>query len=274
MIADTPQPAAAHIAEITRRIDIGGRSLAMTCAGRGPVTVILETGLGAESAEWAAVQGEVAAVARVCRYDRANRGDSDPAPKPRTAAAMVDDLDTALAKADLPGPYIAVGHSYGGLLMRVFAERHRREMKGLVLVDSMHADQFDVFAKLFPPPSPDEPAALTGIRAFWTVGWRSPDSTAEGIDMPASLEQDRAVKTLGDLPLRVIHADSYLHNEVAPPALQPRLQAQWNALQQTFLSLSSRASLIHAAGSSHFVQRDDPALVSRVIRDLVAEATR
>lgn len=272
MIADTPQ--ASPPAPVTRRIDLGGRHLAVTCAGQGAVTVILETGLGAESAGWAQVEADVAQVARVCRYDRANRGESDPAAKPRTAAQMIDDLEAMLAKADLPGPYIAVGHSYGGLLARLFAARHRDEVKGLVLVDSLHADQFDTFAPLFPPPMPGEPAALTGIRAFWTGGWKSPDSTEEGIDMPKSIELDRTVASLGDLPVRVIHADTFLNNTAAPPALQPKLQSVWDGLQARFAALSTDTTMIHAKGSGHFVQTDDPVLVGKVIKDLVAEVSR
>lgn len=272
MTADTPQ-SPPPAAQETRRIDVGGRHLALTCSGHGPLTVILETGLGAESAAWARVQADVSQVARVCRYDRANRGESDPAPKPRTAAQMVDDLEVMLAKADLPGPYIAVGHSYGGLLMRVFAQRHPHEVKGLVLADSMHADQFDVFGPMFPPPMPGEPAALTGIRAFWTSGWRSPDSTPEGIDMPTSLDLDRAIASLGDLPLRAIHADTFLQQEAAPAMIRPKLQSLWDGLQARFGALSSRATMIHAKGSGHFVQVDAPALVAEVIKGLVAEVS-
>ena len=266
-----PPPALPVPTELTQQVDVGGRRLAMTCSGAGPLTVLLETGLGAEADEWAVVQGEVARVARVCRYDRASRGKSDPAPKPRNAAQMVDDLDTLLRLTHTAGPYIVVGHSYGGLLMRLFAARHRSDVKGLVLVDSLQAEQFNVFSEGFPPPSPGEPPALAGIRAFWTGGWRSPASTVEGIDMPTSLDQDRAVGSLGDLRIRVIHADTFLHNEAAPAAFRPMLQAKWNDLQRRFAALSTRVTFRHAAASSHFVQRDDPGLVAEVINDLVAE---
>jgi pimeloyl-ACP methyl ester carboxylesterase len=272
-MAQMPPPAveAADIRETVRHIDLGGRSLAFVFSGAGPVTVLLETGLGAESAEWAPVQAEVAGAARVCRYDRAGRGASEPGPKPRTAAEMVDDLDRLLSKAGISGPYVVVGHSYGGLLMRLFAARHPDEVKGLVLVDSMHPEQFNVFGPTFPPPFPGEPEALTSTRAYWTDGWRRPEATAEGIDMPTSLDQDRAVSALDDLPMRVIHADSMLQNQMTPASVRPMLQQRWNELQSRFLNLSRRASLVHAAGSGHFVHRENPALVAGVIKDLLVE---
>src|SRR5690349_16597111 len=89
--ADTaPSPAISG----SQTIDIGTRRLALTCAGAGSPSVILETGLGAESEEWALVQHATSATARVIRYDRANRGASDGAAGPRTALDMVEDLHT------------------------------------------------------------------------------------------------------------------------------------------------------------------------------------
>ena len=114
---------AASLDNGAHRVDLRGRALSVACSGSGRTTVILETGLGAESAEWQAVQASLDPLARVVRYDRAGRGDSDPAPQPRTASDLVDDLQALLKVADLPGPYLLVGHSFGGLLMRLLARR-------------------------------------------------------------------------------------------------------------------------------------------------------
>jgi pimeloyl-ACP methyl ester carboxylesterase len=163
---------AADVNRQSDMIDIGGRRLAFACAGEGTPVVILETGLGAESAEWAAVQDEVSKVTRVLRYDRAGRGASDAAPSPRTALDMLGDLRELLRRTGLGGPFILVGQSFGGLLMRLFAHRHASEVAGVVLVDSMHEGQFDIFGQTFPPPFPGEPEELARVRRFWQGGWR------------------------------------------------------------------------------------------------------
>jgi len=252
-----------------RMIDIGGRRLAMTCTGAGSPAVILETGLGAESRDWAAVQDSISTVTRVVRYDRANRGASDPAPGPRTALDMVADLRRMLRAAEIDGPYLLVGHSFGGLIVRVYAQRHGDEVAGVVLADSMHRDQFDVFSPLFPPPSPAEPPVLGRIRAFWQGGWRSPDSTPEKIDLVASIRQDREVTSLGDVPLHVVAAGATMR-QLAPAGIGDALQEKWQSLQMDFLKLSTRAVHLLAPQSGHFVQRDAPQAVGDAIRAVIA----
>jgi pimeloyl-ACP methyl ester carboxylesterase len=202
--------------EMTRAVDVGGRRLVLTTSGDGAPTVVLETGLGAESDEWSAVQRSIAPLVRVCRYDRAGRGASDPAARPRSAAALIADLHTLLQGADLPPPYLLVGHSFGGLLMRLFAHRHRALVAGLVLVDAMHEDQFGVFGPTFPPPRLDEPAGLAETREFWTRGWRDPRSTPEGLDLVASCEQARTIDSLGDLPPHVLTAGTFSTSRSCP----------------------------------------------------------
>lgn len=255
-------------------IRMGQRELAFACSGLGSPTVVLETGLGAESADWDAVERDVASFARVFRYDRAGRGISAPAPTPRDAHMIVDELHGLLRVTGFPGPYVLVGQSLGGLLMRVFAQRYRADVAGLVLVDSMHEDQFDVFGPTFPPPTPSDPPALEGMRQFWTGGWKRPESTVERIDFVEAIRQGREVVSLGDLPLHIITAGSYLHMPFVPPARRETLQGLWEGLQESFLRLSSRSTQTFVRTSGHFVQRDDPRAVIEAIRmiPIVAEA--
>ena len=255
-------------------IDLGGRRLALTCGGRGMPTVLLETGLGAESTDWAEVQRGVERVAQVCRYDRAGRGASDPAPGPRDGLALVEELRVLLRIAAIPGPYVLVGHSFGGLLMRLFAHRHGGEVVGLVLVDSMHEDQFDIFGPAFPPATERDPPALSEMRGFWTGGWRDPDSTRERIDLVASIAQGHAIGSLGAIPLHVIAAGTFVNNSLVPPARRASLQGQWETLQRRLLALSSRATFSMTPRSGHFVQRDDPRIVIDAIAAMVAGARR
>jgi len=254
-----------------RLIDIGGRKLAMSCTGSGSPTVVLETGLGAESAEWLTVQRAVQKITRVVRYDRAGRGASDAASHPRNAADMVEDLRILLRVAAIPGPYLLVGHSFGGLLMRLFAHRYRSDVHSLLLVDSMHQDQFEVFGPTFPPPAPSDPPQLRDMRKLWTGGWKDPASTTEGIDFPASIGQARAIDSLGSLPLRVLTAGTFLNSTFAPPALRPELQQRWEKLQQEFRRLSCVSTQIFIHDSGHFMQRDKPHAVIDAIQEAIRQ---
>jgi pimeloyl-ACP methyl ester carboxylesterase len=264
--------AAALVAEAdTRLVDVGGRRLAVSCSGRGAPTVVLETGLGAESDAWLPVQRGVEQFSRVCRYDRAGRGGSDPASPPRSAGDMVRDLHTLLSEAGIPGPYILVGHSFGGLLVRLYAHRYRSEVLGLILVDSMHEDQFDVFGPTFLPPSPHEPQALKDTRTFWTTGWRNPGSTTEGIDFPTSLAQAREIASLGDIPLHVLTAGTFLNQPLVPPDRRVGLQQLWDGLQARFEHLSSNANRTIVKTSGHFIQREQPRVVIDAVRQMITQ---
>ena len=113
-----------------------GRTMNMVCAGRGSPTVLLESGFGAAASAWSLVQPQLARSTRVCSYDRAGYGFSEPGPMPRDGAAIARDLDQALRAAGVRGPFIVVGHSAGGLYGRLFAARRPRDIVGLVLVDT------------------------------------------------------------------------------------------------------------------------------------------
>ena len=171
-------------------------------------------------------------------------------------------------------PYVLVGHSFGGLMMRLFAYHHRDEVAGLVLVDSMHEDQFDAIGPMFPPPTPNDPAPLAALRSFWTTGWRDPASTVERIDMVASQAEGHEVAALKDLPMRVLVAGGFLNDPMAPPQVRPILHAVWTGLQGRLAGLSDRAVVTPVEHSSHFVQRDDPGAVSAAILSLLGELRR
>lgn len=118
-----------------RLVDIGGHSLHLHCVGTGQPTVILEAGLGNDTNHWTFVQSDAAELTRVCTYDRAGLGWSDAGPRPRTATRVVEDLALLLHRADVPGPYVLVGHSNGGPYARLFAAAYPDRVAGLVLVD-------------------------------------------------------------------------------------------------------------------------------------------
>jgi pimeloyl-ACP methyl ester carboxylesterase len=123
-------------------IDVGGFRLHLHCLGQGGPTVVLDAALGGSSVSWSWVQPEIAKTTRVCAYDRGGFGWSDAAPMPRTAARMAAELRVLLERGGAPPPFVLVGHSFGGLVVRVFTARHREDVAGLVFVDAAHPEDW------------------------------------------------------------------------------------------------------------------------------------
>jgi pimeloyl-ACP methyl ester carboxylesterase len=121
-------------------VDIGGYRIHLNCTGKGKQTVVLSPGAGDFSFVWTLVQAKVSGFARVCSYDRPGSAWSDPGPMPRTMRQEAYEVRSALHAAKQRGPYILVGHSLGGLVMRVFADRYPDETAALVLVDATSPD--------------------------------------------------------------------------------------------------------------------------------------
>jgi pimeloyl-ACP methyl ester carboxylesterase len=122
---------------------VGGYTLHINCTGQGSPTVVLDAGLGEFSAQWVRVQREVSGTTRVCAYDRAGMGWSEMGPEPRDAKQISSELHTLLGKAGIEGPYVLVGHSFGGMYVQTYAARYPEEVAGLALVDSStEPDQF------------------------------------------------------------------------------------------------------------------------------------
>jgi pimeloyl-ACP methyl ester carboxylesterase len=271
-------------------IDVGGYRLHLYCTGTerpGSPTVILDEGLGATSLGWSKVQPGVASFTRVCSYDRAGYGWSDTGPLPRTAGRMVTELHTLLARAGIAGPYVLVGHSYGGLIMQLYTYTYPQQVAGLVLVESVHADQFrypELRAGALPPICP---LASFGILRFMGLlgflngsvaeypptvqpvvkaqGYQtrfcqtlSDESAAE----EESLAQVRAARhSLGHLPLVVLTRGI--------PGSDAQGERDWQALQRDLAGLSSDSVHIIATRSGHQIQLDQPELVIAAIKQVL-----
>jgi pimeloyl-ACP methyl ester carboxylesterase len=258
--------------------DVGGYKLHIYCVGdrrEGNPTVILDAVGGGSSAQWALVQPEIAATTRVCAYDRAGLGWSELGPEPRDAHQQVRELRTLLANADVAGPYVLVGHSYGGRVARVYAAQYPDEVVGLVLVDTGQLYQ----DPRYPPEVQAEYAAEEQM--IHTVRWLAPigiarllltvglGPAAEDYDLPAPQRaesktfnattkfwqsmvgqyeampetdvQERAVKSLGDMPLVVLSATL--------PADETR--RAWNEFSAELAGLSSNSSHRLVDGATH-----------------------
>ncbi|MDZ4371001.1 MAG: alpha/beta fold hydrolase, partial [Phenylobacterium sp.] len=208
-----------------------GRSLNLRCSGRGSPVVILESGFGAGSTAWTKVQPLIARTTRVCAYDRAGYGFSDPGPEPRDGAAIARDLDAALDAAGVHGPYVVTAHSAGALYARLFAARRLGEVKGLVLVDPTVERQVApgrdglgglrsrierclANAELKPPPPASDPVATDcrrgGTRAAELATnpetWRNRLSELNAIFDATALQTARTRAVLAEIPTYVITA--------------------------------------------------------------------
>jgi pimeloyl-ACP methyl ester carboxylesterase len=126
---------------VGRAVRVAGTTFSLNCSGSAGPTVILESGLGSSSLGWVQVQPQIANFARVCSYDRARYGWSDAARGPRTSLQIAKELEALLNAAGETGPYVLVGGSFGGLIMRVYTDLYPTDVGGLVFRDASHEDQ-------------------------------------------------------------------------------------------------------------------------------------
>lgn len=142
-------------------VDIGGRRLNLYCTGYGSPTVILDTDQDGTTIDWRFVQPAIAKRARVCSYDAAGLGFSDPAPAPRDAGAYMRDLHALLEHAGIRAPYVLVGYGFSALSDSLYADAYPRDVAGMVFVDPLVPYRNERLAELDPALKP-----LADKRAF------------------------------------------------------------------------------------------------------------
>jgi pimeloyl-ACP methyl ester carboxylesterase len=239
-------------------IDIGGRHLYLACQGTGTPVVVFVAGLGdrGETA-WQMASGELAWSTRACVYDRAGPGRSNPSPTPAGYQAAVDDLHQLLRRGHIPGPYLLVGHSLGGLLARLYAHQHPADVAAVVLVDATPVDWFPTVQRLLP-------AALLSPLTHNPEGFdlRHGLTSLTPLDAPGVLDRR---------PLAVIWVPSQPPPGL-PPSTSQELARGWEAGQARLARLSSASRLQRIPGSGHYLQCDRPELVVAGIDDIPARA--
>ena len=261
-------------------VDVGGYRLHINCTGNGSPTVVIESGWGDSSAAWGWVQPEVAKTTRVCSYDRAGMGWSEASPQPRTAREYASELHTLLSKANIPGPYVLVGHSMGGYTVLVYAHDYPAEVAGLVLVDAQALPAAGAAAPS-PAPKPGQTSlpvllarlgvmrllagplgSIQNLPAWDKQAYKAfsvtPRSTQalldEGRGMSEGGAQARAVNTLGALPLIVLSRGK-------------DQDAAWAASQAGYLRLSTDSQQFFADQSGHRIMIDQPeAAVAAIVK--------
>lgn len=283
--------------------DVGGYKLYLNCAGQGTPTVVMEAGINDFSLFWARVQPEVARFARVCTYDRAGFGWSEPGPNPRTSRLMVQELHTLLVNATVEKPYILVGHSFGGALVRLFAHAYPDEVAGMVLVDAAHEElfrripawskaveqgvrQFRALAPLqslglmalWPTTIPNRglpDSVLAHYRAIVATTGYFETASAETESFEKNLAEIAAahINSLGNLPLIVLSRGYWEPLPGLSEAENQRAWQEWQAMQSELAALSANSEQVIAEQSGHDIQLQQPAIVIEAIQRMV-QATR
>jgi pimeloyl-ACP methyl ester carboxylesterase len=247
-------------------IKVGDRMLSAVAEGSGDIGVVLESGAGAPGESWQPIQSRLASDSTVWRYDRAGLGASGAAQTPRSADDLVEDLHAVVAVVPATR-VVLVGHSLGGAIVRLYAHRHPNRIAGLVLVDSMHAHQFDRIGSLMHPASV-LPAEAQDFHAFSAGGWRDPAQNAEGVDLLSVTSALHEVTSLGDLPLVVLAAGAFFL-QLTPPPMNARLHEAWVAMQTELASLSTAGKLVRVDDSGHDIQQDRPEVVAGAIVEVL-----
>jgi len=266
-------------------VDVGGHRLHLLCVGSGTPTVILESGLGEAAAYWGWISTAVAHDTRVCAYDRAGRGWSDPAAVAQDGIAVATDLHILLDRGHVTGPFVLVGHSSGAQYVRIFAGRYPEQVAGMVLLDGQPAEVFEslpifpVFYNGFRRVSALLPSlARLGVgRVLYHAGFDTWPAKArdmqrftyssaraarslrdEFAELPTSLAQARSFQNLGDRPLVVLTA-------------RQDAEAGWLPLQDKMATLSTNSShrIVPYTHDALITDRTAAQTSSQAIRDVV-----
>ena len=290
-----------------------GRRMNLDCTGSGSPTVLLESGQGGATSSWDLLQPLLAAHTQVCSYDRAGLGFSDPARRPSTSANIVDDLHRLLAAASIKPPYVLVGHSSGGVHVRLYAATWPSEVVGMVLVDPSSEYQYESARKRDPAhPTPEQWHAKLAEGFKWALKHQciAADEASTlavgselykkcvdaGLDfgilpaaiLSAQLSEDEtfeesqnqlasAKRSLGDMPLIV------LTEGVRPPSkkpLSPEKEAarvasdeHWIALNKDIAALSTRGVQHVIPGVGHYIQNEQPQTVADAVLQVIRQAS-
>ncbi len=267
------------------RFSIGTHHLHLYCRGEGKPTVVIDAGLGGYSLEWLALQETIAEQTRVCVYDRAGYGWSDPGPSPRLSSRIAYELDRLLEKADIPGPYVLLGHSFGGFNVRNFANRRIVEVAGIILVDASHEAQFDRLEKnssksvlptrtsFYLPhlPVPENlPTQIRPLARRFAVTRNSYSTVRNELAwMRQSAMETEKNKIPYDFPVIILSRGKQEYPHTPEGDVKESI---WQELQQDLLRLSSRSRRIIARQAGHNIHLDQPDIIFHAVKSIVSQA--
>lgn len=288
--------------QLGKSVDIGGYKLNLNCTGEGSPTVVLETGFAMLSFSWQPVQAGVAKFARVCSYDRAGYGWSDSSPFPRTGAQITEELHALLQNAGEKPPYVLVGHSFGGLLVRIFNGEYPSDVVAVVLVDASHPDLLNRLPPAIKKESDEaqlerERATRFAAVRYWlgiarfenrdyidgsgvpygervatylTIEPKFAYAIAgEGANLEKTGEEAGASPTFGDKPLIVLTAGKDVMGVPVQDQDWAEMQNIWiNQLQVQLAGLSTRGKRIMIADSDHMIPLERPDAVISAVHEV------
>lgn len=270
-------------------VDIGTHRLHINCKGNESPTIIIDSGLGSFSLEWSAIQESLKNDVRVCTYDRAGYGWSDAGPFPRTTRQIASELHLLLEKAAIPGPYILVGHSFGGYNIRYFASEHPESIAGIILIDSSHPDQFErlpqksntgtesrrkgrIYRIIKPIIHEHYPENFKQMAYLLARTSKAKYTQLSELDnMRESADEVRQKTTFPSVPLVVVSRGKRVWPDTY---LGDRLETAWTEMQAELTYLTNMSVQIVANNSGHSIHLDQPDLVSYVIKKTVSSARK
>lgn len=246
----------------TKRVDVGGHQLRIKCIGNGEPTVVLDAGRGDVLEVWVATQPGIAAFTRVCAYDRAGYGSSDPGPLPRDSAQIVSELHTLLENSCLSPPYVLVGHSLGGLHIHLYASNYPEDVAGLVFVDGRPAGFYDGLMSLDPPLPPDIYALYVSCDSA-----RPAAAKAECDSLPSSEDEVAAAAPLPHVPMTVLVAG--LADAGLPPEVATQTETLWLQFQTELADSVPDAKLTIVDQCSHYIHLCRPDVIIDTVHEQV-----
>ncbi|WP_409185420.1 alpha/beta fold hydrolase [Amycolatopsis sp. VS8301801F10] len=247
-----------------KKITVDGKAVNVSCAGaaeKGKPVVILLPGAGDGLDKMAGLQETLGKKNRVCSYDRLGAGASDQPDGPQTFETTGKVLTGVLGQLAADSPAVLAGHSLGGLIAARYAPGHQDKVKGLVLMDATSPTQNADLVKEIPDTATGDAAALRtqNLAVF------------KGENPEKLVVADAEVKSAGDIPVEVIkHGQQYL---AQLPQYGPGLERAWTEGQQKWLALSSRAKLVIAQNSGHYIYVDQPEIAVREIEEVAARVS-
>jgi pimeloyl-ACP methyl ester carboxylesterase len=281
-------------------VDVGGYSLHMFCRGNGSPTVVMEAGAGNGVESWALVSPAIANLSRVCIYDRAGYGWSDPATENLTVARVVRNLHALLNRSGEKSPYILVGHSVAGLYTRSYIRKYPSEVAGLILIDPSHERQLvsvsdeyfreqlsnfryladtyhanaelaaqGVFAQnlsLIPLNtyiSPKDGQALRALYAAKPSVWEATAEEFQSLDAMSAEVRAENITSVGNIPVIVLIA---VNDGNGSASFEP---ASYRALKKEIAGESPQGSWVLVNGSSHYIQWEKPDIVTSIIGGVI-----